>query len=247
MTDTTKQKIVLISGANKGIGHATARVLGRAGHVVLVGARDQDRGTKAAAELAGEGLDARFVRLDVTDLATVDAAAAYIEAEFGRLDVLINNAAISRDRPYKPSEMPVAALREVYETNVFGVVAVTNAMLPLLLRSAAGRIANVSSGLGTTTFLTDPDSPFRQYALLLAYNSSKAALNAVTMIYAAELSDTPVKVNAVSPGFCATDLNDHRGVLSAAEGGAHVARLALSCDDGLTGVFLSEEGGTIPW
>jgi NAD(P)-dependent dehydrogenase (short-subunit alcohol dehydrogenase family) len=247
ITDTTDQKIVLITGANKGIGFATARRLGRDGHVVLMGARDEERGTKAAAELTGEGLDVRFVRLDVTDLATVEAAAAYVDAEFGRLDILVNNAAISRDRPYRPSEMPVAELREVYETNVLGVVAVTNAMLPLLRRSRAGRIANVSSGLGTFALLTDQDSDWRRYAMLLGYNSSKAALNAITVIYAAELSDTPIKVNAVSPGFCATDLNNHQGVLSADEGGASVARLATLPDDGPTGVFLGENGGTYPW
>ena len=245
MTYPTKQKIVLITGANKGIGYATARQLGREGHVVLLGARDEERGRKAEANLIGEGLDARFVRLDVTDLATVEAAAAYIEAEFGRLDILINNAGITRDRPYRPSELPVAELRAVYETNVFGVVAVTNAMLPLLRRSAAGHIANVSSGLGTIAFLTDPDSPFKDYSRLLGYNSSKAALNAITLIYADELRDTPIKVNAVSPGFCATDLNDHRGVLTADEGGDHIAHQATTMPT--TGVFLSEDGGVVPW
>ncbi|MFG1704523.1 SDR family oxidoreductase [Nonomuraea sp. M3C6] len=239
--------IALITGANKGIGYATARVLGKSGNIVLVGARDPERGTKAASELAAEGLDARFVRLDVTDLDTVEAAAAYIDREFGRLDLLINNAAITRGRDRKPSELPVAMLREVYETNVLGVVAVTNAMLPLLRKSPAGRIANVSSGLGTVAFLTAPNPELRPYATLLGYNSSKAALNAVTLMYAEELRDTPIKVNAVSPGFCATDLNGFRGVLSADEGGEHVARLAIVPDDGPTGVFLSEQGGTYPW
>ncbi|MFI6322000.1 SDR family NAD(P)-dependent oxidoreductase [Nonomuraea sp. NPDC050556] len=230
-------KIVLITGANKGIGYATARELTEAGHVVYLGARDAARGSKAAAELG-----ARFVLLDVTDQATVDAAAATIGAESGRLDILVNNAGISLGNTLRPSELPVATLREVYETNVFGVVAVTNAMLPLLRRSPAGRVANVSSGLGTVAFLTAGGSP---YSRLLAYNTSKAALNAVTLVYAEELRDTPVTVTAVSPGFCATDLNGHRGVLSADEGGAHVARLVLA--DAPTGVFLSEAGGTYPW
>jgi NAD(P)-dependent dehydrogenase (short-subunit alcohol dehydrogenase family) len=243
----TEPQIALITGANKGIGYATARTLGKAGHIVYVGARDAGRGTKAATELAEEGLDARFVRLDVTDLATVAAAAARIDQECGRLDILVNNAAISRDWQHKPSELPVEDLREVYETNVLGVVAVTNAMLPLLRRSASGRIANVSSGLGTVAFLTDPEPSLRPYVTLLGYNSSKAALNAVTLMYAAELSDTPIKVNAVSPGFCATDLNGFRGVLSAEEGGEHVARLATVPDDGPSGAFLSELGGTYPW
>ncbi|MEV0621246.1 SDR family NAD(P)-dependent oxidoreductase [Nonomuraea sp. NPDC050404] len=166
----------------------------------------------------------------------------------GHLDLLINNAAISRGHDHPPSEMPVAELREVYETNVLGVVTVTNAMLPLLRRSPAGRIANVSSGLGTVAFLTgpDPDPEMRPYVTLLGYNSSKAALNAITLMYAAELRDTPITVNAVSPGFCATDLNGHRGVLTAAEGGAHVARQA-TLPDAPTGAFLSERGGTYPY
>ncbi|MET7336152.1 SDR family oxidoreductase [Nonomuraea sp. NPDC005650] len=238
--------IALITGANKGIGYATARVLAKSGYVVFVGARDPERGRKAAEELAAEGLDARFVRLDVTDPDTVETAAAHVEREFGRLDLLINNAAISRDWERTPSRLSVPALREVYETNVIGVVAVTNAMLPLLRRSEAGRVVNVSSGLGTFAFLADPEPKWRQYATLLGYNSSKAALNAVTLIYAEELRDTPIKVYAVAPGFCATDLNGHLGELTAEEGGEHVARQA-TLPDVSTGVFLSEQGGTNPW
>jgi NAD(P)-dependent dehydrogenase (short-subunit alcohol dehydrogenase family) len=127
-----------------------------------------------------DGLDARFVRLDVTDTATITAAAALIDADYGRLDILVNNAGISRDRPHPPTGLPVALLRETYETNVFGVVAVTNAMVPLLRKSSAGYIGNVSSSLGTVALLSDPESPLWQYANLLGYNSSKAALNAIT-------------------------------------------------------------------
>jgi NAD(P)-dependent dehydrogenase (short-subunit alcohol dehydrogenase family) len=243
----TDNKIVLITGANKGIGFATARELAQAGHTVLLGARNPERGTAAAAGLAGQGLDVRFVHLDVADPATIAAAADLIDIEYRRLDILINNAGISRDRPYTPAELPVAALRETYETNVFGVVAVTNAMLPLLSRSRAGYIGNVSSGLGTVAFLTDPDSPLWRYANLLGYNSSKAALNAITLIYAASLRDTGIRVNALSPGFCATDLNHHTGHLSADEGGAHIARQVTLPGDGPTGVFLKENGGTYPW
>jgi NAD(P)-dependent dehydrogenase (short-subunit alcohol dehydrogenase family) len=245
MTTSADHKIILITGANKGIGFATARALARAGHTVLLAARDPERGTTAASELAGQDLDVRFVRLDVTDPETIAAAAELIDTEYGRLDVLINNAGISRDRPHPPTELPVAALREIYETNVFGVVAVTNAMLPLLRRSPAGHIGNVSSGLGTVAFLTDPDSSLWKYANLLGYNSSKAALNAITLIYANTLRESGIRVNALSPGFCATDLNNHSGHLSAAEGGAHIAHQATA--DGPTGVFLSETGGTYPW
>ena len=175
------------------------------------------------------------------------AAAELIEAEYGRLDILINNAGISRDRPHPPDELPVAVLREIYETNVFGVVAVTNAMLPLLRKSPAGRIGNVSSGLGTVALLSDPGSPLWQHANLLGYNSSKAALNAITLIYAGTLRGAGIRVNALSPGFCATDLNNHTGHLSADEGGAHIARQVTLPGDGPTGVFLSENGGTHPW
>jgi NAD(P)-dependent dehydrogenase (short-subunit alcohol dehydrogenase family) len=247
MTANADRKIVLITGANKGIGFATARELGRAGHTVLLGARDPGRGEAAAAELADEGLDARFVRLDVTDPGLIAAAAGLIGAEYGRLDILVNNAGITRDRPYPPSELPVTALREIFETNVLGVVAVTNAMLPLLRKSPAACIGNVSSGLGTVAFLTDPDSPWWQYSTLLGYNSSKAALNAITLIYARELGGAGIRVNALSPGFCATDLNNHAGHSSAAEGGARIARQVTLPADGPTGVFIGEDGGTYPW
>lgn len=247
MTTETNPKIVLITGANKGIGFATARELASAGHTVLIGARDRERGAAAAAELTKQGFSARFIHLDVTDPATITAAAKEIDTEYGLLDILINNAGISRDRPHSPTELPVALLREIYETNVFGVVAVTNAMLPLLCKSPAGYIGNVSSGLGTIAFLTDQDSAMWQYANLLGYNSSKAALNAITLIYANTLRDSGIKVNALSPGFCATDLNNHTGELSADEGGAYIARQVMLPADGPTGVFLNEKGGTYPW
>ena len=239
-------KIILITGANKGVGLATAEVLVRAGHTVLLGARDPGRGEAAAATLAGQGLPARFIRLDVTDPVTIAAAAKLIEADYGRLDVLINNAGISRDRPHQPGDVPAEAIREVYETNVIGVIAVTNAMLPLLRRSAAGYIGNVSSGLGTIALLTDHDSSWAQYANLLGYNSSKAALNAVTLIYARSLAADGIRVNALSPGFVATDLNRHTGHLPAAQGGANIAEQILR-DGAGTGQFLSETGGTHPW
>ncbi|WET82989.1 SDR family NAD(P)-dependent oxidoreductase [Amycolatopsis sp. QT-25] len=148
---------------------------------------------------------------------------------------------------FSPTDLPVDNLREVYETNVFGVVAVTNAMLPLLRRSPAGYIGNVSSGLGTVAFLTDRDSPLWQFANLLACNSSKAALNAVTLIYANTSRDSGIRVNALSPGYCATDLNNHSGHLTAHEGGAHIAHQATIPDHNTTGVFLNENGGTYPW
>jgi NAD(P)-dependent dehydrogenase (short-subunit alcohol dehydrogenase family) len=237
--------IVLITGANKGIGFATARHLATAGHTVLLGARNPHQGRAAAAELGGAGLDAHFIHLDVTDQVSIDAAAQRIDTDHGRLDILVNNAAISRERPLTPSQLPATVYREVLETNVIGVVAIIHAMLPLLRRSAHAVIGNVSSGLGTMAFLTDTGHPHRRYANLLAYNSSKAALNAVTLIYAHELASAGIRVNALSPGFCATDLNGHRGTLTADEGGAHIARQVLQPE--VTGVFLHENGGTYPW
>jgi NAD(P)-dependent dehydrogenase (short-subunit alcohol dehydrogenase family) len=247
MSETSEKKIVLITGANKGIGFATAAVLAGSGHTVLLGARDGERGTTAARQLAGDGLDARFVRLDVTDTATITAAAALIDADYGRLDILVNNAGISRDRPHPPTGLPVALLRETYETNVFGVVAVTNAMVPLLRKSSAGYIGNVSSSLGTVASLSDPESPLWQYANLLGYNSSKAALNAITLIYSHTLRADGITVNALSPGYVATDLNHHSGHLTAEEAGAHIARQVIRPDTDATGVFLNENGGTYSW
>lgn len=247
MTEIPEKKIVLITGANKGIGFATARALAESGHTVLLGARDPDRGATAAERLTTDGLAARFVPLDVTDADTITAAAAVIDANYGRLDILINNAGISRDRRHPPTELPVARLRETYETNVFGIVAVTNAMLPMLRKSPAGYVANVSSSLGSIASLSDPNSQIWQYANLLAYNSSKAALNAITLIYANTLRADGITVNAVDPGYVATDLNNHAGHLTAEQAGMAIARHVTQPDTGLTGAFLTQSGETQPW
>ncbi|WP_030056962.1 MULTISPECIES: SDR family NAD(P)-dependent oxidoreductase [Streptomyces] len=247
MTTATQHRIVLITGATRGIGLATAGELARAGHTLLIGARDPERGAAAAAGLTAQGLDARAVHLDVTDPATATAAAELIAAEYGRLDTLVNNAGVARDWRRTPEELPVEAVRETYETNVFGVVAVTNAVLPLLRRSPAGLIGNVSSGLGSFSFLADPDSPVWEHATLLAYNSSKAALNAVTLVYARALRDSGIKVSALEPGYCATDLNGHSGHSSAEEGGRRIARQLGEAAAGPTGRFFHPEGGTYPW
>lgn len=243
-------QIALITGANKGIGFETARALG-GGMTVLVGARSADLGEKAARTLAAEGIDARSVRLDVTDAASVEAAAARVDREHGRLDILVNNAAITTTAASDPASSPppsrVAAdlVRAAFETNVVGVVAVTNAMLPLLRRSPAGRIVNVSSGLASLTWLTDPADPL-DGPNLLPYNVSKSALNAVTVAYARELAGTRVKVNAAAPGFCATDLNGHTGHRTAAQGAAVIAGVAMIGEDGPSGAYLAEDG-RLPW
>lgn len=201
--------IAMITGANKGIGFEIARQLGRRGMTVIVGARDSRRGDEAVALLKDEGVDARLVVLDVTDQRTIAAAASEIEKAFGKLDVLVNNAGVQIENGLKPSEAPLDVVRRTYETNVFGPVAVTQALLPHLRKSEAGRIVNMSTGLGSLAQNSDPDYEF--FAVKhLAYNSSKTALNAVTVQFAHELRATPIKVNAADPGYTATDFNDYR-------------------------------------
>ncbi len=228
--------IALTTGANKGIGFETARQLGARGMTVLIGARDAERGRAAEAALRAEGLDAQHVELDVTDAASAGKAAEWIEARYGRLDVLVNNAGIAAGGG-PPSETSPTVMREVFETNVFGVITVTNAMLPLLRRASRARIVNVSSELGSVTFMNDRSSPVRHMPASVPYPASKSALNMVTAMYAKELLDTPVKVNAANPGYCATDLNAHSGFRTAAEGASVSVHLATLPDDGPTGAL----------
>ncbi|MFC0028646.1 SDR family oxidoreductase [Micromonospora chaiyaphumensis] len=245
--------IALVTGANKGIGLATARQLGARGMTVLVGARDAARGRDAADKLRAEGAEARSVPLDVTDAASVAAVAGLVEREYGHLDVLVNNAGIIRaDGAGLPSETTLDSLREVYETNVFGVVAVTNALLPLLRRAPAARIVNVSSEVGSIAVMTDPEGAL--FALTsIPYPSSKTALNMVTAMYAKELRDTPIKVNAANPGYCATDLNHHSGFRTPEEGAEVSVHLATLPADGPTGLlwgYQMDAGGgygVLPW
>jgi NAD(P)-dependent dehydrogenase (short-subunit alcohol dehydrogenase family) len=250
-------KIALITGANKGIGYETARQLGSGGMTVLVGARDTERGREAEQKLRDGGADARFVPLDVTDGDSIQRAAEWIDAEYGRLDVLVNNAgtaSVSR-RGYPPSQTSLEDMRAVYAINVFGVVAVTNALLPLLRRAPAARIVNVSSEVGSITAESDPAHPLSQIPASVPYPSSKAALDMITVMYAKELRETPVKVNAANPGFTATDFNNHRGFRSAAEGAEPSVYLATLPDDGPSGIHWgyvwTADGaggyGVIPW
>ena len=246
--------IALVTGANKGIGLETARQLGARGFTVLAGARDEERGLEAERALREAGAEARFVRLDVTEPKSAREAADWVDREYGRLDILVNNAGIARAGG-PPSQTDLAAMREVYETNVFGVIIVTNAMLPLLRRAPAARIVNVSSEVGSITSMTDPAGPLAQMPASLAYPSSKSALNMVTAIYAGELRDTPIKVNAANPGYCATDLNGHSGFRTAAQGAEATVHLATLPADGPTGILWGHlwaadgDGGygTLPW
>ncbi|MHA6757255.1 SDR family oxidoreductase [Streptacidiphilus sp. PAMC 29251] len=235
----SERKIALVTGANKGIGLETARQLAKLGATVLIGARDQGRGRQAEGQLRQEGADAHFVQLDVTDQESVTKAAAWIEARFGRLDILVNNAGTSTvsRRMTLPSETSMEDMRAVYDINVFGLVAVTNAMLPLLRRAQAARIVNVSSEVGSISAQTSTTSPLGQMRASAQYPSSKTAVNMLTAMYAKELRDTPIKVNAANPGFTATDFTNHRGVRTAAEGAEASVHLATLPDDGPSGIL----------
>ncbi len=233
-------KIALITGANKGIGKEIARQLGASGITVLIGARDAERGEQAASELRADGANAFAILIDITDEASIDAAASKIEADYGRLDILVNNAGIALDTT-PPSQTTLETLRRTYDTNVFGLFAVTRALLPLLRKSPSGRIVNLSSGLGSLTQNSDPSWAFAGVKPL-AYNSSKAAVNMITVVLASELADTPIKVNAADPGYVATDLNQHSGPRTVAQGATEAVRLATLPPDGPTGGYFDEDG-----
>jgi NAD(P)-dependent dehydrogenase (short-subunit alcohol dehydrogenase family) len=236
--------IVLVTGANKGIGYEIAAGLGARGWTVGVGARDEERREAAVEKLRAGGVDAFGVPLDVTDDASVAAAARLIEERTGRLDVLVNNAGVTGGGPQEPTVVDPAAVRTAVETNVIGVLRVTNAMLPLLRRSASPRIVNMSSSVGSLARQTDPAA--ETGPLSAAYSPSKSMLNALTIQYAKELRDTNILINAGCPGYTATDLNGFRGVRTPEQGAAIAIQLATLPDDGPTGGFF-EDAGVVPW
>jgi NAD(P)-dependent dehydrogenase (short-subunit alcohol dehydrogenase family) len=240
----TTDRIALVTGANKGIGFEAARGIAKAGYVLLLAARNPAAGRQAADILAQEGLDVRFVALDVTRAESISAAAARIEADFGKLDVLVNNAGITDSHDGPPSRARVDAIERVLRTNFLGAVATAQAMLPLLRKSDAGRIVNVSSDLGSITRHGDPTWKYATVKVL-GYCASKAALNMFSVQLAFELKDQGIKVNSVNPGFTATDLNAHRGQQTVEEGAAEVVRVALE-EHGPSGKFL-ETGGELVW
>ncbi|CAL9335150.1 Putative ketoacyl reductase [Streptomyces sp. enrichment culture] len=243
----SEQTIALVTGANKGIGYEIAAGLGGLGWRVGVGARNEERLEAAVAKLRAAGFDAFGVPLDVTDDASVTAAAGLIEDRSGRLDVLVNNAGVTGGMPQTPTTVDPETVRATVETNVIGVIRVTNAMLPLLRRSAAPRIVNMSSGVGSLTRQSTPGA--ETGPISAAYAPSKTFLNAVTVQYAKEfreLGDTSILINAACPGYCATDLNGFRGVRTPEQGAAIAIRLATLPDDGPTGGFF-EDAGEVPW
>jgi NAD(P)-dependent dehydrogenase (short-subunit alcohol dehydrogenase family) len=252
------ERIALVTGANQGVGKQVAKELAAHGVTVLLGSRDLGRGEAAAAELGTEtGGAVTAIQIDVTDLASIATAAERIRTEFGRLDLLVNNAGISNTRVDRltPDEMvesgkaSVASLDEVraiWDVNVFGVLAVYQAMLPLLRESSDARIVNVSSGVGSLASNADPSFPYRAI-FGPGYAASKAAENAMVLAMMIELEPTDIKVNLVSPGYTSTALNNFAGTESIEEGSREVVRVALLGPDGPTGTFTRWENATIPW
>ncbi|MCD4533445.1 SDR family oxidoreductase [Nocardioides sp. cx-169] len=234
----------LVTGANKGIGYEIAAGLGARGYRVGVGGRDAGRREEAVARLRGSGVDAFGVPLDVIDDESVAGAARLVEEQEGRLDVLVNNAGITGGMDQTPTTVDLTAVRVALETNVLGVIRVTNALLPLLRRSASPRVVNVSSTVGSLTRQSDPERDSGPIAV--AYSPSKTMLNAVTVQYAKELADTNVLINLACPGFVATDFNGFRGHRTPAQGAATPIRLATLPDDGPSGGFFDDDGA-IPW
>lgn len=244
----TESKVALVTGGNKGIGYHIVEQLAQQGIHVFLAARDAGRGRAAAESLQRRGYAVEFVRLDVTDPSSVSAAADHIERMHGRLDILVNNAAITSGHD-PASSVTTEDMRRTYETNVFGVATVTNAFLPLLRRSAAARIVNVSSGMGSIAMIADPHVEVTKLNEA-AYQTSKAALNALTVLYANELRPDGIKVNSVCPGYRATELNGGLptpGAGDPAEGAQVAVAMALLAADGPTAQFRADTGVVYPW
>ncbi|QHT67386.1 SDR family NAD(P)-dependent oxidoreductase [Rhodocytophaga rosea] len=251
-SSANNQLVALVTGANQGVGFQIAKALAAHGYSVYVGSRNLKNGEKAAAKM---GINAYAIQLDVNQQASIIAAVAQIEKEHGHLDLLVNNAGISHagkpgrtleeiTEDGRASTASLAEVRTVWETNVFGVIAVTQAMLPLLRKSSAARIVNVSSGLGSLTWISDPACWAREH-FGVVYAASKSALNAITMAFAIELEKENIKVNAVSPGFTATALNNFQGTDSLEVGSREPVRVALETN-GPTATFTGPEG-SLPW
>jgi NAD(P)-dependent dehydrogenase (short-subunit alcohol dehydrogenase family) len=240
------KKIALITGANKGIGLETARQLAQQGITVLAGARDETKANQAAEELRKEGLDAHGIVIDVNDTDSIQTAATRIERDYGRLDILVNNSGVMLDDPKKkPSEQSLEVWRKTFETNLFGLVATTQAMLPLLRKSPDGRIVNLSSILGSITLHATPGSPIYEMKMP-AYDVSKSAVNAFTVHLAYELKDTPIKVNAAHPGWVKTEMGGEGATMEITDGAKTSVALATVGADGPNGAYLHMDE-TLPW
>lgn len=238
-------RTVLITGANKSIGFETARQLGNAGYRIWLGARDLARGQEAAAKLAVEGLDVRFVQIDVGNDESVLNAARRISEEDGKLDLLINNAGIAGDVMSSPLDQSLKDVKDVFETNVFGIIRVTQAFVPLLRKGDRAGIINISSGLGSLSWLSDPSMEFYSFNVL-GYNTSKSAVNALTVSFSKALGAEGITVNAADPGYTATDFNNHSGYRSVTEAASGIIWLAEQSLNGLSGGYYF--GDTrVPW
>lgn len=244
MQDTSR--IALVTGATRGIGLYTVRQLAEAGVHTLLAGRDHAKAVEAALKLQAEGLPVEAITLDVTDDASIAKAVGTVEARHGRLDILVNNAGILVDEiGKKVSEQTAATWRKTFDTNVFGLIAVTQAFLPLLHKSSSGRIVNVSSILGSVALNADPSSPIYDFKVP-AYNVSKSAVNAWTVQLAYELRDSRIKVNTIHPGYVKTDMNAGEGELEIADGARTSVALALIDDNGPQGGFF-HQGEVLPW
>lgn len=238
-------KNALVSGGNKGIGLETARQLGNLGFKVYIGSRDQAKGELAIADLVEQGIEAQYVHLDMDAPSTFQSTFDLINAQDGHLDVLVNNAGAHFDRGMKPSEVPINLVRDSFNVNFFSHIELTQKLLPLVLKSHAGRIVNVSSILGSIALNSDPESPLGDWRSL-GYNSSKAALNAFTALLAYELRNTNVKVNSGHPGWVKTELGGDGALLELADGAATNVWLATLPEDGPTGGFFHMHA-KLPW
>ncbi len=244
--NTQQNKIALVTGATRGIGLETVRQLARAGVHTLLAGRKRETALVLALELQAEGLPVEALQLDVTDAGSIDAAVRDVGQRHGRLDILVNNAGVLLEDPsLPPSAQPLDTWRRTFDTNVHALVAVTRAFLPLLRRSAAGRIVNVSSILGSQALHADPASPIYDFKVP-AYNASKAAVNNWTLSLAYELRATPIKVNTVHPGYVRTDMNAGEGEIDVADGARSSVQMALLDADGPSGSF-THLGQVLPW
>ena len=248
MNQTSKQ-VALITGSNKGLGLGIARQLGKQNITVLIAARNEEKGRDAVAKLESEGIDAYFIKLDVSDRSSIESAKDTITEQFGKLNILINNAGVNLEFSAgipAPSQVNLDVIKKTFEVNFFGTVAVTQAMLPLIHKSDAGSIINISSDMASLTLHQDPSFKFYDYKQL-AYDSSKTAVNAFTIHLAHELKDTNIKVNSAHPGWIKTDMGTDDGELTIDEGAATPVWLATLPEGGATGGYFGEDRQPMPW
>lgn len=238
-------RIAVVTGANRGLGFEISRQLGLKGITIIAGTRQGADGARTVERLKDEGINAHSIILDVTEPSTVEALPRLLNVQFGHIDILINNAGVLIDSGVPLSDLDEGVLRATFETNVFGAFVVTRALLPLIRKSSFGRIVNMSSSLGSLASIGDPNSPFYQ-VVSPAYQMSKAALNALTVVFAKELKDTNIKVNSACPGWVRTELGTQRAPLSVGEGADTPVWLATLPDDGPTGGFFNSRR-PVPW